>query len=201
LLILAAAPLLVLTPLTSSASPGWSMSWSPPLALLVHGTTAGYVALPFSMATGGAQKATATATFKTNWIDVKALTDGPNIMQQGLSIEPAQLKLQIMHGPLPADHRGNCHIQGTGGHVLAFGPRIDVADGQWHTITCIKYPDTAQGTEVVVIVDGVPGTPKWSRTPIGTIAPAGSVRLGGRSSKASTDSLDGWISSVGFALA
>ena len=73
-----------------------------------------------------------------------------------------------------------------------------MADGRWHTVTCIKYADTAKGTKVVVIVDGVAGAAKWSKTPIGDVLPTGLVRLGGRSAKASTDSLDGWISKVTF---
>ncbi len=222
LVVVVLAPLLVLAPLSAwavgsstvsspshhvkkaagnvAAGSAWSRSFSPPLALLVHGTTAGFVSLPLSMSAAGSQKATATATFRTSWVDVRALKDGPNIAQQGLSIHPPQFKLQIAHGPRPSDHRGDCHIEGATGHVLAVGPNIDVADGRWHTITCIKYADTAKGTKVVVIVDGVAGKPKWSSTPIGSIRPVGGVRLGGRSAVASTDSLDGWIKRVGFKL-
>jgi hypothetical protein len=178
----------------------WRKSWSPALDLTVIGAQANFVALRKSMASLASQKVVSTATFRTNWVDVRALTDGPNIAQQGLSVRPPQFKLQIAHGPNPTDHRGNCHIDGATGHVLAYGPRIDVADGQWHTITCIKFPDTARGTEVIVIVDGVAGTPKWSHTPIGDVIPNGAVRLGGRSSKASTDSLDGWISRLSYTV-
>jgi len=64
----------------------------------------------------------------------------------------------------------------------------------------VKDPDTSHGTKVVVIVDGVAGPAKWSKTPIGNVLPTGLVRLGGRTSKASTDSLDGWISRVSFRL-
>jgi hypothetical protein len=184
----------------------WSRSFNPALALLsnytkARTTQAGFLALPYSYHTLGSQEAVATATFRTRWVDVKALLDGPNISQQGLSIEPSQFKLQIMHGATAASHRGNCHIQGTTGHVLAFGPNIDVADGKWHTITCTKYPDSRHGTEVVVVVDGLAGKPYWSSTPIGNIEPTGLVRLGGRSTLASSDSLDGWIQSLEFWLA
>jgi hypothetical protein len=166
----------------------------------VHGTKANFVSLPQSMASLASQKVTSTATFRTNWVDVRALKDGPNIAQQGLSLDPAQFKLQIAHGPNPANHRGDCHVKGTTGHILAYGPAIDVADGGWHTITCIKYADTAKGTEVVVVVDGVVGTPQWSGTPIGDVRPVGAVRLGGRSALASTDSLDGWISKLTYSV-
>lgn len=183
----------------------WSKSWSPPLALLsdyVAGqpSTAGYLELPTSLHTLAAQTATASATFKTRWVDYKALTDGPNIMQQGLSVEPMQFKLQIMHGSTPASHRGNCRIRGTTGSIIAFGPSIDVADGNWHTITCTKYADTSAGTSVLATVDGIAGKPKVSHQPLGEILPTGQVRLGGRSTTAGSDSLDGWISYVGFTL-
>ena len=181
------------------AAHSWSRSWSPALALLIKSSTkVGFTSLSLSMHAGAHQKAVATARFKTDWVDVRALKDGPNVVQQGLSTQPSQYKLQIMHGPNPADHRANCHIVGTTGHILAFGPHIDVADGRWHTITCVKYADTSRGTKVVVYVDGVAGPAKWSRTPIGNVLPTGLVRLGGRSSKTSTDSLDGWISKVTF---
>jgi hypothetical protein len=184
----------------------WSKSFNPALALLSNytksgSTTAGFLALPLSYHTLASQEATATATFRTRWVDVKALLDGPNISQQGLSIQPSQFKLQIMHGATPASHRGNCHLQGATGHELAFGPSVDVADGRWHTITCVKFPDTRHGTEVLVIVDGVAGKPGWSSSPIGNIEPTGMLRLGGRSTLASSDSLDGWISSLQFWLA
>ena len=185
-------------PAAAGAGANWSYTWNPPLDLRVHGSTAGFMSLPNNMASLATQKVVSTATFRTNWIDTRALSDGPNIAQQGLSVKPPQFKLQIAHGPNPTDHRGDCHIDGATGQTLAYGPRIDVADGKWHTITCIKYPDTAQGTQVVVIVDGVAGTPHWSHTPIGNINPAGAVRLGGRSAKAATDSLDGWLSFLSF---
>jgi hypothetical protein len=177
----------------------WSRSWSPALSLLVKSSTkVGFSSLSLSMHAGAHQKAVATARFRTDWVDVRALTDGPNVVQQGLSTQPSQYKLQIMHGPRPADHRANCHIVGTTGHILAFGPNIDVADGKWHTVKCVKFADTAGGTKVVVYVDGIAGPAKWSKTPIGNVLPTGLVRLGGRSSAASSDSLDGWISKVTF---
>jgi len=199
LLIVLAAPLVALPSLTANAATGWGYAWNPPLDLTVHGSTANFVSLPQSMASLAGQKATSSATFRTNWVDVKALKDGPNIAQQGLSTQPSQFKLQIAHGPNPTDHRGDCHVAGATGHILAYGPRIDVADGQWHTITCIKYADTATRTEVIVVVDGVAGAPQWSSRPIGDVKPVGAVRLGGRSAQASTDSLDGWLSALSFA--
>jgi hypothetical protein len=183
----------------------WARTFSPPLSLLSNyrsccKSSAQFLALPTSYHAKGSQIAVATVTFRTNWVDVKALVDGPNISQQGLSVQPQQFKLQIMHGATPASHRANCHVAGATGHVLAFGPSIDVADGRWHTVTCTKYADTAHGTKVVVTVDGIAGPARWSARPIGAVKPTGEVRLGGRSSLASSDSLDGWIQSLGYWL-
>jgi hypothetical protein len=184
---------------------GWSQSWSPPLALLSNyrkccKSQAGFKALPETFDFLGSQQVTATVTFKTRWVDVKALVDGPNIAQQGRYASAAQFKLQIFHGARASQHRGQCRIKGTTGAILAFGPKIDVADGNWHTITCIKSADGAHSTRVVVIVDGVPGKTLFSSTPLGNVIPAGTVDLGGRSSLASSDSLDGWISSLSIRL-
>jgi Concanavalin A-like lectin/glucanases superfamily len=181
----------------------WSRTWGPPLALLSHyraccASKAGFLALPTTYDVRGSQEAVATARFKTNWVDVKALVDGPNIAQQGRYADAAQFKLQIFHSKNRLDHRGQCRVKGTTGEVLAFGPRIDVADGHWHTITCVKSADTAAGTTVTVYVDGVAGKPAHSGRPVGNIAPAGKVDLGGRTALASSDSLDGWISSLAF---
>ena len=183
----------------------WSRTWAPPLALLSSfqkccPSKAGFLALPTTYDFLGSQRVTATATFKTRWVDTKATVDGPNIAQQGRYAQAAQFKLQIFHSANPVDHRGQCRIKGATGAILAFGPKIDIADGNWHTIVCIKSPDTATSTRVVVIVDGVPGRPLFSATPIGDVIPAGTVDLGGRSALASSDSLDGWISAVSFWL-
>ena len=183
----------------------WSRSWSPPLALLSNyrkccSSKAGFKALPYAFDFVGSQQAIATATFKTRWVDVKALVDGPNIAQQGLYAQSTQVKLQIGHGLKPSQHVGQCRIKGSTGAILAVGPAIDIADGRWHTVTCVKSPDTARGTKVVVIVDGVAGKAQWSSSAIGSVHPAGKVDLGGRSSVASSDSLDGWLRSISFWL-
>ena len=99
LLIVLVAPLVALVGMTANAATGWGYAWSPPLDLTVHDGTANYVSLPQSMASLAGQKVVSTARFRTNWVDVRALKDGPNIAQQGLSVKPPQFKLQIAHGP------------------------------------------------------------------------------------------------------
>jgi hypothetical protein len=212
-MIIVLAPLLVLAPLTAWAAgtdataaaaftgTSWSRSWSPPMSLLVQGSTEQYKSLSSSFDGGAQQKATLTVRFKTDWDDARAVTDSPNIVQQGLYAQASQVKVQIQHGSTPVSHRAQCRIAGTTGSAMATGPAIDVADGAWHTVTCVKSADGASRTKVVVIVDGQAGTAAYSTTPIGNLEPAGVVRLGGRSSTASTDSLDGWISRLAWRLA
>jgi len=191
--LLLAAPAAWATPATS-----WSYTWNPALDLTIQGGQAHFTSLPTSMALRANQQMLITARFRTNWVDARAVADSPNIAQQVLSGAPAQVKLDIRKGPNPADHRGGCHIHTAAGVINAYGPAIDVANGAWHTIRCEKYRDTTSGTEVVVTVDGVAGTPVWSKTRLGGVNPPGAVRLGGRSAVASSDSLDGWLSNLTF---
>lgn len=205
--------LTVTTGTASAASPSrpsdpvlvWANSWTPPLPLLSDyrkccPSSAGFLALPDRLDVLASQRASATTTFMTRWVDWRAEIDSPNIAQQGLYNDVGQFKLQIGHGPGPAEHRGQCRVKGRTAAVLAVGPAIDVADGGWHTITCIKSADTATRTTVTVVVDGVAGSPKVSTKPVGDVHPPGALDLGGRSAVASSDSLDGWISSIEFWL-
>src|SRR5690349_20966597 len=200
ILAVVAVPVLILGAPAAWAATGtsWSYTWNPPLDLTIHGGQANFSSLPNNMASRSNQQMVATARFRTNWVDVRAVSDSPNIAQQGLSSDPAQVKLDIKQGPNPAAHRAGCHLHSRAGAVTAYGPSIDVANGAWHTIQCVKYRDTARGTELVVTVDGVAGTPVWSKTRVGDVNPPGPVRLGGRSAVASSDSLDGWLSNLAF---
>ena len=204
LLVVALAPLVVLAPLTAlAASSGgtWSRSWTPPLALLSSyssksTSTAGFKAVAYSIVATAGQRLVVTTRVKTRWVDTKATVDSPNILQEGMYGSSAQVKLQIGHGAKASAHRAQCRVAGAGGSVLATGPAIDVADGAWHTVKCAKSPDSGGRTKVVVTVDGVAGAATYSSKPIGRVAPPGKLDLGGRSTVASTDSLDGWIRSV-----
>src|SRR5947209_2494848 len=124
LLLIIAAPLLVLLPLTaiasSHAAPStasttaaskhliWSYRWNPPLSLLSNyrpccASRAQFRVLPRSFNNLSSQGAIAKVRFRTRWVDVKALTDGPNIAQQGHFDQAAQFKLQIFHSRYPID--------------------------------------------------------------------------------------------------
>lgn len=211
-MIIVLAPLLVLVPLSAWAAgtgatgaaaftgTSWSSSWSPPLSLLVQGSNEQYKSLSTSFDAGAQQKATLTVRFRTDWVDTRARTDSPNVVQQGLYAEASQVKVQIQRGSTPASHRAQCRIAGTTGSVLATGPAIDVADGAWHTVECVKSPDGPGRTQVVVVVDGQVGAAAYSTTAIGNVQPGGAVRLGGRSSTASSDALDGWMSRLAWRL-
>jgi hypothetical protein len=184
---------------------GWSKSWTPPLALLSNyrpccRSKAGFKTLSESFRALGSQTMKVTVTVRTRWVDTKARLDSPNIVQEGLYESADQVKLQIRQGSAPSSHRAECRVKGVTGSVMATGPAIDVANGQWHTITCVKSPDGHHRTKVVVIVDGVAGRAYYSHTPIGKVAPPGKVDLGGRSAVASSDSLDGWIRHLTLAL-
>jgi len=185
----------------------YSHRWSPPLNLPSNylpccPSRAGFTTLPFTMNVKGSQEAVLTVHMHTNWADTKARSYTPNIIQQGRYIKPVEFKISIHSGALPGDHRAQCRIEGAGGGVVnAQGPRgLDVADGYWHSITCIKFPDAAGGTNVQVIVDGVAGPIYHSRIRIGDVINSSAVDLGGQGPIANKDSIDGTYSSVSYTV-
>jgi hypothetical protein len=185
----------------------YSHVWSPPLDLASNyrsccPSSAGFTTLPFTMNVTGAQEAVLTVVMHTNWVDTKARTYTPNIIQQGRYVKPIEIKISIHSGLYPGDHRAQCRIEGAGGGVVnAQGPKgLDVANGFWHTITCIKYPDASGGTNVQVIVDGVAGPVFHSRVPIGNVISTAPVDLGGQGPVANKDSIDGQYSSVSYTV-
>jgi hypothetical protein len=199
------APLVVLVPFVASAATAtqvwWVHYWNPPLALLSSysagaKTTAGFATVNWPITATGAQPLSVGVVTKTRWVDTKARHDSPNIVQQGDWTSTGQFKIQIGQGPAASAHRAQCRIKTPAGSVMATGPAINVANGQWHTITCLKSPDSGGRTRVVVVVDGVSGSAAYSSRALGKVAPPGPILLGGRSAVASPDSLDGWIYSL-----
>jgi hypothetical protein len=185
----------------------YSHVWSPPLNLASNyrpccTSAAGFTTLPFTMNVTGSQEAVLTVVMHTNWVDTKARTYTPNIIQQGRYVKPIEIKISIHSGRAPADHRAQCRIEGAGGGVVnAQGPKgLDVADGFWHTITCIKFPDGAGGTAVRVVVDGIAGPVFHSRVPIGNVISTAPVDLGGQGPVANKDSIDGQYLSVSYTV-
>jgi hypothetical protein len=219
LLVVLVAPLAVLTSLAAVAavathgssaravSVRYTKTWSPPLDLPSNyqpccPSKAAFTTLPFSMNVLGSQEAVLTIVARTNWVDTKARTYTPNFIQQGRYVGPTEIKISVHSGPAPADHRAQCRIAGAGGGIVnAQGPSaVDVADGRWHTITCIKYPDGPSSTSVQVTVDGVAGPLTHSGKVIGSMVNADPVDLGGQGPVANKDSIDGEYTSVTYSV-
>ena len=184
----------------------YNHTWSPPLNLPSSyrpccPSTAGFTTLPFTMNVSASQGLNLSVRMRTNWVDTKAVGDSPNIIQQGRASDPVLIKLSIHSGPVAKDHHAQCRIQGSKGVVVnAQGPKsIDVADGGWHTILCVKSADSASGTNVRVYVDGLGGLLVHS-APIGNIISGDPVDVGGRGPKADTDSIDGQYSNVTYVV-
>ena len=185
----------------------YSHIWSPPLNLPSNyrpccPSTAGFTTLPFTMNVTASQGFNLAVRMRTNWVDTKAVGGTPNIIQQGRVAQPIEIKISIHSGQLAKDHHAQCRIEGaTGVIVNAQGPKsIDVADGNWHTIACVKFADTASGTNVRVYVDGVGGLLVHSAR-IGNIISSAPVDLGGQGPKANKDSIDGRYENVTFTVA
>jgi len=209
LLLIVGAPLLALITLTASASTltvRYSRTWSPALNEPSNyrpccASKAAFTTLPFTMNVKGSQEAVLTVRMRTNWVDYKALSYTPNIIQQGRYVHPTEIKISVHSGPYPGDHRAQCRIAGAGAVVNAQGPHgLDIADGNWHTITCTKYADAGGGTDVQVIVDGVAGPMFHSSKPIGNVIDSDAVDLGGQGPIANKDSINGQFSFVSYSV-
>ncbi len=186
----------------------YSHTWSPPLNLASNyqpccPSTAGFTTLPFTMSVSGAQAFNLGVRIQTNWVDTKAVGGTPNIIQQGRFTKPTLIKISIHSGVKPGAHHAQCLIKANGVTVNAAGPKsIDVADGKLHYIVCVKFPDTATGTDVRVYVDGVAGAIFHTSTRIGNIVFTNdAVDLGGQSATANKDSIDGRYGYVVFTVA
>lgn len=189
-----------------AATVRYSHTWSPPLDLPSSyqpccPSKAGFTTLPFTMNVTAAQGFQLTVRMRTNWQDTKAVGATPNIIQQGRVLHPIEIKISIHSGPMPVDHHAQCRIEGSNGVIVnAQGPKsIDVANGAWHTIECVKSADSGGATQVQVFVDGVAG-PLYHTAAIGDVMSNDAVDLGGQSAKASKDSIDGQYQSVTYAV-
>ena len=185
----------------------YSHTWSPPYN--EHSnyqpccpSTAVFTTLPFSMNVYGNQEAVLSVRMRTNWVDIYARHYTPNIIQQGRYVQPTEIKISIHSGAAPKDHHAQCRIAGSSGGVInAQGPKsIDIADGSWHTIVCVKYPDSTSGSSVQVFVDGVAGPVYHSSRLIGNMINTGAVDLGGQGPVANKDSINGQYISVSYSV-
>ena len=143
----------------------YNHTWSPPLNLPSNyrpccPSTAGFTTLPFSMNVTASQGFNLEVRMRTNWVDSKAVGAHAEHHPAGQSRQTRRDQDLDHSGPLAKDHHAQCRIEGSKGVIVnAQGPKsIDVADGNWHTILCVKSADSASGTNVRVYVDGLGGT-------------------------------------------
>jgi hypothetical protein len=134
---------------------------------------------------GGSAAETAVlgVVWKTNiTYGADALQDTPNIVQQGNAASTSQMKIQVgdektaPYRPVTdfGDRWAECRIQGTNSFGLAYGGDpilgngVNIVDGSWHSILCIKNPDTVSHGSITMIVDGNPWTTQTA-SPLGDV--------------------------------
>jgi Concanavalin A-like lectin/glucanases superfamily len=115
------------------------------------------------------------------------LADGANVMQKGYSVGGvSQFKLQV-------DHRQghpSCVIAGNHARIYRAEPGLDVADGTWHDLQCIRTAD-----RLTLTVDGVERA--WVAVPPSlSIANAEPLRIGGKGPNRGNDQFAGEIDNV-----
>jgi hypothetical protein len=115
------------------------------------------------------------------------LSDGANVVQKGYSVGGgSQFKLQVDHW---LGHP-SCVITGQSGGIYRAEPWIDVADGNWHDLTCTR---TASG--LTLSVDGIECA--WVHVPPGlAIANVEPLRVGGKGPARGNDQYAGEIDNV-----
>ena len=114
------------------------------------------------------------------------LADGANVMQKGYSVgRVSQFKLQVDH---EAGHP-SCVIASRS-TIYRVEPKIDVADGAWHTLVC-----TRSGARLTITVDGVESG-SVAVPPALSIANAEPLRIGGKGANPGNDQYAGQIDDV-----
>ncbi|GIE91746.1 LamG domain-containing protein [Actinoplanes regularis] len=115
------------------------------------------------------------------------LADGANVVQKGYSVGGvSQFKLQV-------DHRQghpSCVIAGSRDRIYRAEPRIDVADGRWHTLECNRAANS-----LTMLVDGTPYA-SVVVPPSLSIANAEPLRVGGKGPGRRNDQFAGEIDNV-----
>ena len=113
------------------------------------------------------------------------LADGANVLQKGYSVgRGTQFKLQVDH----LQGHPSCVIAGNRIHRAE--PRINIADGAWHDVTCVR-----SRTRLSVIVDGVVRA-SAPLPPTLSIANAEPLRIGGKGTNNGNDQYAGQIDNV-----
>jgi hypothetical protein len=115
------------------------------------------------------------------------LADGANVVQKGYSVGGvSQFKLQVDH----LLGHPSCVITGDKTHIYRAEPFLDVADGTWHDLTCVRTAD-----RLSMLIDGVQRA--WVKLPAGlSIANAEPLRVGGKGPAKGNDQFAGEIDNV-----
>jgi hypothetical protein len=118
------------------------------------------------------------------------LSDGANVFQKGYSVGGiSQFKLQIDH----LKGHPSCVIASRT-KIYRAEPLLNVADGRWHSLTCVRGPD-----RLAIAVDGV------ERATVAvpgnlSIANAEPLRIGGKGPNQGNDQFAGLIDDVFLAI-
>jgi hypothetical protein len=114
------------------------------------------------------------------------LADGANVVQKGYSVgRVSQFKLQVDH----KQGRPSCVIASRK-RIYRVEPMVDVADGAWHNVTCVRAR-----IGLSIIVDGV----RLASVPVPpnvSIANAEPLRIGGKGTNNANDQYAGQIDNV-----
>ncbi|WP_305788541.1 LamG-like jellyroll fold domain-containing protein [Symbioplanes lichenis] len=115
------------------------------------------------------------------------LADGANVFQKGYSVGGgSQFKLQVDH----TQGHPSCVVAGRTRTIYRAEPRVDVADGKWHTLMCAR-----SANRLSLIVDGV----ERAAVPVPknlSIANAEPLRVGGKGAGKGNDQYAGQIDNV-----
>jgi hypothetical protein len=114
------------------------------------------------------------------------LADGANVMQKGYSVGGiTQFKLQVDH----LEGRPSCVIASKQ-KIFKVQPKVDVADGVWHALSCNR-----NGSQLTMTIDGVESGSVFV-PPSLSIANAEPLRIGGKGARTGNDQFAGRIDDV-----
>ncbi len=120
--------------------------------------------------------------------------DSYDVVRKGLAGRPGgQYKMEIKRAADPTVGKLNCLYQGSRGTVNKVARR-DIADGEWHTLECIKT-----STSVVARVDGRRGSTKAGSA--GSISNPTNVLVGAKTAVPLDDTFDGKMDFVSIDIA
>jgi hypothetical protein len=115
------------------------------------------------------------------------LSDGANVFQKGYSVgKVSEFKLQVDH----EQGHPSCVVTGDGSRIYRAEPKLDVADGAWHALTC-----TRTASHLTISVDGVERA-SVRVPPTLSIANAQPLRVGGKGPSKGNDQYAGRIDNV-----